>query len=210
MRSYIPFVIIAMLSSIARADMTGAGDAAILSQLVAQGKILAEQLTNIRDTLDVSKRLEDMETLKTVKNIHEEGRALNDLLSETEQLRRDYAEFVDDPTSFNRTEEEITWLGEALRDSKDDPNAVKAYASLMVDVKRLRFLGQANRASEKKIIAGTNQEDDGKITASNTFIMSQLLLENEAREQKRRANNTNVMQGIIGNTGYSALGTESK
>lgn len=210
MRAYLTVFIVCSFSTVSYADMTGAGDAAILAELVSQAKTLKEQLQGMRETLDVSKRLEEMETLKTIKSIHEEGRALGDLVDETEQMQREYKKFVADPTSFNRTSEEISWLGSALKNSKGNPNAVKSYANIMSDVKRLNFLGKANKESENKIINGTNQDDDGKITASNTFIMSQLLLDNEEREQKRRANNTNVMQGVLGNAGYSALGEESK
>lgn len=210
MRAYIPFCIAFFFSSTVHADATGAGDAAIVSQLVAQLKVLREQLADVRETLNVSKRLESMEELKTVKEVHEEGSALSDLMDENEQLKRDFGDFVDDPSSLNRTEGDIAWLGDALKDAKDDPNAVRAYGQIMADVRRLKFLGQANKASEEKIIKGTNEKDDQKITASNTFIMSQLLLENEEREQKRRANNTNVMESVIGNTGYSALGKESE
>jgi hypothetical protein len=204
------FLLAVIFSSGAHADMTGAGDAAIVSQLVAQAKILREQLVDMRETLDVSKRLERMEEVKTVKEVHEEGTALKDLMDETEQLKREYGEFVDDPASFNRSKDEITWLGDALKDAKHSKNKVKAYAAIMADVRRLRLLGKANEASEKKIMKGTNERDDQKITASNTFIMSKILLDNEAREQKRRANNTNIMDGIISNSGYRSLGEESK
>jgi hypothetical protein len=212
MRAYtlVSLMSLSVLPLPALADLTGAGDAAIVKQLVEQAKIMREQLQNTRDTLDVSRRLEEMESMKAVKSVHEEGRALTNLISETEGLQREYKDFVDDPSSFNRTEGEISWLGEALRDAKDERNAARAYASIMTDVKRLNFLGKANRESEKKLISGTNQEDDGKITASNTFIMSQILIENEEREQKARANNVNVMESVLGNTGYSALGEEAK
>lgn len=210
MRAYLTLFLICFFSTSSYADMTGAGDAAILAELVSQAKTLKEQLQSVRETLDVSKRLEEMETLKTIKSVHEEGRALGDLISETEQMQNEYKKFVADPSSFNQTRDEISWLGSALKNAKDDQNAAKSYANIMADVKRLNFLGKATKESEKKLISGTNQEDDGKITASNTFIMSQLLLENEERDQKRRANNTNVMQGVLGNAGYSALGEESE
>ncbi len=139
-----------------------------------------------------------------------EGRALYDIVYKLDDIENEVYGFRDDPFGVRRPTDEITWLRGALDNARGNPNASKAYANLLMDIKRLSILGKAHEKSKKRVVDGLNQEDSGQVTSVNTMIMSEILLENQKNDAIRRANNTNVATGILSSSSYNMLGRDSK
>lgn len=204
------FILIAALAAnTAMADLTGAGDAAILSKLIEQMAVMREQLEQAKDSVNIGKRMEQMEKLKSAKKLHAEGKAFKDMLDEYESIVSEIEGFRADPVGVDKPRSEMQWLNDALKGADTSSNSAKAYASILMELKNLEFLGKANAASQEKLARGTNTEEESQITASNTLIMSKILLEREARAQEAAANNASIVSDVLGNPGYSALSTES-
>ena len=206
-------VLIICLSSFSHADMTGAGDAAILQQLAVQLKTLKDALDTAKENLEVVDKIKKLEESKAVKSIREDGKAIQDFYADAKKAKRDverYSGYVDDVREGLDEIEKLQRRMERAGNNPDQRGAAKAYANIFMDLKRLKFLSDAQEKTQKQIAEGTNEEDSVKITATNTMIMSRILLENEERAQKKAANDTAITSDIMSSISYEALATESK
>lgn len=182
-------------------DMTGAGDAAILGELMTQTEKLLEQVKATKETLDVSKRLEEMEQLKAIRAISNEGLALNEIINNINELGDISEDIQRGPYGVNSTTNELEDLSEKINGVENK----RDYANLAADLRRLRFLGKANTASMQKTAGGSNEADDNKSTATNTMIMSNILIENEKRKTLRKAHESSALKDTIFSNSYSNI-----
>lgn len=207
MKHFAALLCLVLISHSALADMTGAGDAAILTELTAQTAKLAEQLKTMREALDVNKRMQDMEALRATHVVVREGLEMNKILKHVGDMQRDINEMTNNPGGFDQTESDIARFKNSLdsASNKEGLNQAKSYSYIVSDLKRLQFLGQANRETMKKMGEGTNETGDTKAIATNTTIMSDVIVEKEKRETRRRGNEVNALQDMLGGAKYSSM-----
>lgn len=189
------------ISGHAAADATGAADAAILAQLQTQTARIVEQLKTVGETLNVSKRLEDMEQLRFVKRISAEGDALKGIVSDV----KDATGMVNDQRQNAFNHQDVVDQIDYLENRANNADDAGDYGNLMSDLKRVRMLGQANRATMVKLSQGSDEQDDIRGTATNTMIMADILVEQEKRRAMIRSEEVNAMQQLFQSNGYSEL-----
>ena len=195
------------ISLTVKADLTGAGDAAIVQQLVAILKATNEQVKQFQEMTDIAKKLEDMETVKTVKKITEEGEELKSLIDEMETSISLISDIKNNPGGIRELETTIEMLQRDIdsADSKQGLDKAKAYARLISDLKRLSFIRKATNASMKKLGEGTNVEDTQRINATNSSIMTDILVQREQREKVRAAHDNKAVTELLNGTRYSSM-----
>lgn len=180
MKKYILTLLCLLFANATQADVTGAGDAAILGELVAQTKMLAQELQKIEDTINIQKRIEQLEELKAAKKLYEEGKAFQNIVKNVARGKASMERMKDNPFGTQGIIQDVNWLDTAIEEAEEAGD----YAHIAVELRNLRFLGQANSASTEKIAKGTNQEENTQITSSNTSIVANLLLKEEERRMK--------------------------
>lgn len=205
-RKIVVFVI-AMYSANTLADMTGAGDTAILQQLIVQVQKMNEQYKAMKEQIGLAEKMENYEKLKNAKKTSEEGNSFLEFVNETNEFMGDVKEFVDNVDEIQGVSKEMNAIAKKLDKAKeaDDKNKLKAYSSIMVNLKRIHKLAKANEKTKQKMSTGVNESDKSHITAANTTIMADILIANEERAKKREINNVDSMETIFDNTNYSAL-----
>ena len=200
-----------LATSSVRADMTGAGDAAILQELVAQSQTMLKQLHAVKDTLDVSRQLAEMEQLKTIREVSNEGNQLRSLIGNAQEGYSLVTSTSEDPFGLKSTQSEIDYIQASLetaRSSQSSLQSARSYANILSDLKRLKFLGQANAESIKKISEGTDDIQNKAITASNTSIMAQLMIEDERRKAAARASDSETFIDMLHGVNYQSMTNE--
>jgi hypothetical protein len=205
-------VLTACLIAPAQAEITGAGDAAIVQQLVTLVKSTNEQLQEVRKTVSISERLEEMEQAKAVRRLAAEGKAMRELIKESEKLEGQLLDIKGDPTGSRRTQREIASLQYALDSAKerDGRGQAKAYSRLLADMKRLEFLGTAQKESMKKMASGANETDNTQVAATSSMIMSDLMLQREQQEQARKAQEVQAVESTLRSMQYSTMVMDDK
>jgi len=183
----------------AAANATGTGsDAALLGELQIQTAKMVEELKTIRDTLDISKRMEDMQQLKVIKQVSAEGEALSGILYDVEEGQGIIDKSKGNAFNHNDIENQIAYL-ENRAERADNP---QAYARMLADLKRIRFLGQANDASIKKISEGSNETDDIKTSAVNSAILAQIEANRAADAALRKNAEISALQDPTSDSNY--------
>ena len=180
---------------------TGAFDGAIFAELQVHTAKLLDNIERLTESLDISKRMEEMESLKSVKRISAEGLALKKVVNDIENID----EIVEDKSHNLLNQKDLLNQIDSLQYQIDNADNPRAYANLASDLKRVRFLGQANKAAMKQLIQGSNEADDNKSAATASLIMSDILIKREEREAITKAEEMQALQAIIGNNGYSEL-----
>lgn len=196
----IGFLLLCM-PSIAFADITGTGDAAILAQLQVQTAKIVDQLKTVSETLDVSKRMEEMEQLRFIRRISAEGEALKGIVSDANEATGLINEQRTNAFNHQDVVDQIEYLESRSGNAED----VGDYANLMADLKRVRMLGQANRQTMAQAARGTDEQEDIKSTSTSTMIMADIMVEQEKRRAMLRAEEVNAMQQLFKSNGYSEL-----
>ena len=205
-RTLTTFVLLLVAQSTV-ADPTGATDTAILQQLVALLKSANEQVQEFRKQVSISENMQEMEQLKAVKRLADDGRAMKEMINEGQKLNGQLEDLRLSPLGSSQTERDIASLKNQIKDAKgmDDINKAKAYSRMLADLDRLRFLGKAQSESVKKIANGTNEADNTAVAATSTMIMSDLLLQNEEREQRKRVQEVKALTDTLRNMNYSGM-----
>jgi len=181
------------------------GDGPIIAQLVEQVNLMNQQIQKAKDQLNIAKRLHEMEQLKSVKKLMGEGKAMQELLRETDELKRNIKNFKNDPFGTHELDNEISSLKKAISNTKNNPHSQRAYSSLLARLTNLRFLGKAQEASRDRMSGGANEEDNQNIAATSSMIMSDILLQNEIRAKKERGADLDIANSIMNTTGYKGL-----
>lgn len=196
----IGFLLLCM-PGIAFADITGTGDAAILAQLQVQTAKIVDQLKTVSETLDVSKRMEEMEQLRFIRRISAEGEALKGIVSDVNEATG----LINDQRTNAFNHQDVVDQIEYLESRSGNAEDVGDYANLMADLKRVRMLGQANRQTMVLASRGTDEQEDIKSTSTSTMIMADIMVEQEKRRAMLRAEEVNAMQQLFKSNGYSEL-----
>jgi hypothetical protein len=203
----IVLIALAMTSLNAHADMTGAGDAAIVQQLVLIVEKANKQIQQFQEMTDISKRLEEMEAAKTVKKVTDQGNEIGHLLNELENTVELVGDIRDDPGGLQDLEHTIGYLEQDLEsaDSRQGLEKAKAYARLISDLKRLGFVQRANQAAMEQLASGTDVEDNQRINATNSTIMTDILVKREQRETIRAAHDVKAVNELLRSNKYSSM-----
>lgn len=196
-----------LFSAQALADVTGAGDAAILSELTVQTGKMAEQLKSMREAVDINKRMQEMQELRAVHVVVREGMEMKNILDNVSDMEKEIATMSNSPGGLDQMQSDISRFESNMNHASDEEGITqaKSYAYVLSDLKRLKFLGTANRETMKKMSKGTNETDDTKAIATNTMIMSDVIVEKEKREARRRGNEVNAMQQLMGGMRYTSM-----
>ncbi len=202
-------LIILTISTPTRADMTGAGDAALLTQLVEMVEQGYQQLVKLKDALDISKRMEEYEQLKSVKRLATEGRAIVELYNDMKDFKDEVQYLTNDPFNTTPINKEIDWVSRSMHGAKGNKNAVKAYANILLEMRNLKFLGKAVEKSKNKLASGTNEEDNKQISASSSMIAADILIRNEQRVRQKEANDTSIILRSL-KSSYSSMVNDSE
>lgn len=194
------------IASSTQADMTGAGDAAILAQLVEQFTVLKEQYDKVVETVDIQKRIEEMEQLKAIKRISDEGQALGELYNISDDFRYSWERDKNNPFGLRALESDLQRIQKMAKDAENG----RDYAAFTARLKRLKVFGQANEKSSKKISGGSNESDDIKTTAINVTLMTDILIDNENSKTVRQAHEMKAIKDLMGNNSYSNIYNEQR
>ena len=175
--------------------MANAGsDAAMLKQLAMQLSELRKQTEGIKKTIDLTKRLEELESVKHIKSISESGQYFKSALDETDKLIKTVQNHRDDPFSLNSTDREIDRLLHRIDQAKNSKDKARAYANVISSLQRLKFLGKVKDKSMKTLSTGANEQDRDMIIANNTTIMADLLIQNEKEKQIEKSKRTEQIE----------------
>jgi len=196
------------LSTPSRADLTGAGDVAIITQLVEMVEQGHQQIMKLKEALNISKKMEQFEQLKVIKKISDEAQALHGLIEDVKHLEDDVNDLIADPFTLDPIEREIEWITRKMRRAEGSDDAVKSYARILMELKNLKFLGAATAKSKEKLRSGTNNEANQQISASSDLICAELLIKSAKRQQLIDANNTSIMLKTLKNRSYSSMASE--
>lgn len=198
-------LITCLLSVNANADLTGAGDAAILTQLVEMTKNTVQQLETLKETLDAQKILTEMEQLKGVKELSDAGSDLGEIFGNIEKGANTFNDIKSDPFGLDKIESEISYVQRKIEqaEDKDDLSSAKAWTDVLKGLKRIKFLGQANESNLIKLQKGTSQNDLDKIGAESALISATAEATRLQREERQEAYNAELLQTLMNGYDYS-------
>lgn len=194
--------------SLANADLTGAGDAALFTELKLITANTLESVKQAREAIDVQERMKEIEELKQLKKLTDEGKALSASVSNIRQTVDEIDRFQDDPLGIEQTKREIEHI-QMLHDKAESEGALDkaaTYGRLLQDLGRLSMLQEANRKNLSKQGEGTNEDDDIKTSAQSTLIMSDIMVEAEKRKTIKDAQEATAIQDLFNGTNYGAMG----
>lgn len=179
-------LVLLLVSHTSFADITGAGDAAILGQLVTQTGKIVDQLNQAKEALNVSKYMQEAERLKQVKQLSQTGAKFAQLLDDMDGLNG--ADSWDDPFGLKSVTGEIETLESEIESAKNkgDKEKSRRYARILKNLKKVKFLGEANKKSQSSVASGANESDLVRVSAESSLIMSSLLQSKEEREIKEQ------------------------
>ncbi len=212
-RSFISLACILYLSSpLAWADATGAGDAAILQELIVLVKTANDQLKQVQEMTDITEKIREMESLKHVRTISETGSQFNQLFSELGTSYETVQDLINDPGGLNELEREIEYMRykAEMANSNEGMAQARAYARLASDLKRIRFLQQSNKAAQRQLGSGASTEEAHTINASNSTIMADIMLNREKEAKKAQIMDTDAAATVMEQSNYSSLYGEAK
>ena len=184
------FIVLALAFALPAQAFTDGSGIKIIAQLTALLKTTNEQLQNTKDMLNVKKRLEDMETVKTVRETSRLADDLDDLFAEME---RTIEHFDYDPkSSVSEIRYEIDNLKSRYREAKgadDKLDRLKGYARLLRSIETLSSLEMFHKAQMQKISQeGINEQDAIKQSAYTNSIRTQLLIERSRKAEEQEIN----------------------
>lgn len=190
-----------------KADATGATDMLQLEQLIAIFQTVNQSLKEFQEMTDIQGRMEQLEAAKTVRKLTEQGDDMKDLMREMENTGSILKGIQSDPGGINDLNQTIKSLENSLdsADKKEGVEQIKAYARIASDLKRIRFIRNANRESIEDIAAGTNQEDNQALTATSTAMMSEIIAQQEQRDLMKSAHETKAINELMRGTRYSSM-----
>ncbi len=191
---------------------TGAVDAAILTETVIHTGQNAEsittrlaQLETMLENLDISRRIEQMEQLKAVKQFTDTGRAMHKFMDGVQGVYDKANNLKETQFGFKTLKNDVQWLEGAIKDAADGRDA----ANIMVELKNLSFLGKMVRESKVEIGGGSDDVGNKRITAVSTTIMADLMqiqaVDAKQDKEHKDKNTKEVMKSIM-STEYSNLG----
>lgn len=185
------------------------GDGAIVAQLVQVVSEAKKQLEELKKAVNISEHLEQLEQLKAIKKLSEDGKAIGGMFRDLQDIERLLGQFEEDPFGTQQTEREIARLEQRLEaaGNRDGLAEGAAYARLVADLKRIKFLGQAQEANLRRSAGGTNDSDNKAIAASSGIIMSDILLQREKREAVKRTQEVEAVSELLRATRYSQIKT---
>jgi hypothetical protein len=197
-----------MMSINSRADITGAGDAALYAQMVQMVATVKDQLQTLRDTLNVQEQLKELEALKEIKELSVAGKELKGMFSDINDINNTIEDFENDPYGTKKTEREIDYLRQQLSDADSASGTKKGamYSSILANLENLQFLGKMNESNARKIANGITQGDAQKTTAENTLVMSTLLQNREQREAARSSREADAVHQFMSGSKYGGMG----
>ena len=211
MKTLNKLIIISLFASHnAFADITGAGDAAIVAQLVTQTQKIVDQVKTAKKALDISQYMEEVTELQQLKQLSETGSQFGELLSGIDSV--DDGSWGSDPFGLKKVTSEIDKLTQEIEyaNNKGDLEKAKRYSKILKNLKNIQFLSKANQQSQSTVASGANELDLTRVTAETSLVMSTLLQNKEQRdieEQLRKEKQGDIAKEFISESmTYSASG----
>lgn len=206
------FVFSAITSFNSYADVTGAGEAALYSQMVQMVATVKEELVTLKETLSIQEQLKDFEQLKEVRELSKAGSEFGKMFNDIGTIGNTLDDWSNDPFGTNEIQAEVERLEYMLEraDSADGINKGKIYARMLRDLKNIQFLGTVNRENSKKLATGMNDNDAKKMSAESSLIMATIIEQQEMRNVAERNHSIDATQRLFGSTNYGALAIEEE
>lgn len=195
------FLALIFISNISFADVTGAGDAALLTQLVTMTTTLNKSLTTLRETTDLTKKLENLEQASWVKEVSKAGKQINEIANNIDDSIDTANDIRSDPLGLDSTEQEIESIKSAMERAgvKQGTAKARAYARIMKDLERMRFVGQTQRSIIENKQDGENSDDALKNTSDTSLMMLDIARSNEERKLRRSSNEVTALSDLLSN-----------
>ena len=169
-------------------DVTGAGDASIVAKLTSMLKVLNEELREVKKQVNIAEQLRQMEALKQVQQVADNGKDLSNLFAEALETDRLVNEVNAEPDrGYDQAQGELDSYINSAERAQNFNGMSRAYrmSRVLSDLDRLSILGTAqNRATTRAATQGLSQADANRSTATSTGIMTQLLIQGEERRKR--------------------------
>lgn len=205
------FMVLFCASVHASAQTTGAFDAVIFEQLVQNGKTAYDTLKKASEQYEKLKKMEAIQKAREARKMYRDARELQEMFKNSKALANKIEGL--DMNGFDAMfgGKDADWYMREYENISNNPNKKKAYGAFLMKLNMLEFLYKSNESTIKDKTVGTNERDDKRHTATNTMIMSKILLENEGRELTKIKNDTDIVNNvIIGTSSYSSLAESNR
>lgn len=185
-----------------------ATDAAAYTQLVTLVKTTKEQLTEMRDTLNVTKQMANLQQSEFVQELTKAGEIYGEMFDDIRDIESQLEGIKNDPLGTKEIEEDIQRIQERMARANEMSGLSKAetYSSILRGLKSVEWLGKVQKKNEESLANGTDQRDSTEVGASAALTTSSVLLEKEKRELRERAINTQLMDDFMGGVDYGNMG----
>lgn len=206
------FLLVTILSTPCYAFSDGSGYA-ILSKMVVLVNNATEQLKTIKQSLNISKYLEEIEQLNEAKSVVDGAEQLQAMLGELEEVYDIGASFTDFEKSYDRLQSDLTEIRSQYKQAKnlEGVDKINQYLRTLDQLKRLELLKTSHRQNLKTLSRGLNDREATRATAHSTAMTTELLIRMEDRQlqqqsqQDEAALEENAVQQSL-SSGYRALG----
>jgi hypothetical protein len=194
-------IVLMVISNNSFSDMTGAGDAALLTQLITMTTTLNESLTTIKEATDLTKKLENMEQATWVKEVSKAGRQINEIANNVDDSINTVEDIKSDPLGLDATENEIESIKYAMEraDVKEGTAKARAYGRTLRDLERMRFVGQTQKSIIENKQEGENADDALKNTSDTSLMMLDIARSNEERKLRKSSNEVTALTDLLSN-----------
>ena len=203
------FTLTLLVSINSHSDITGAGEAAVFSQLVTMTNNLVEQVETLQNALDVSKKIEELEQAKAIRTLSDAGKNLVKSMDNLNDAKDTANGLVNDPFGIDSINSEISDLERKITAANNEENGslkARKYARILRGLKNVKMFGQIVEDNKTKISQGMNDTDAIKSTAESNTVIADLLLQEHQKEIREDAENSAVFEGIFKAGKYNDLG----
>jgi DNA-binding protein H-NS len=199
-------------SGVLRADVTGASEAAIYSQLVTLVEQTKTQLEEMRKTYNVTEQMKDMQQNELVRDLSEAGTAFNGMFNDIQSIQGNLEDWRADPAGIATITRDIDRLEAQIEraDGQEGLDKGQSYSQLLRSLKTIKWLGEAQADAERRMAEGTSEKDEAEIAASAMLSANKILIEQEKRKAREDAISHEIVSDMIKGVNYNGLGLMPK
>ena len=196
----------------ARADVTGASEAAIYSQLVALVEQTKTQLEEMRKTYNVTEQMKDLQQNELVRDLSDAGIAFNGMFDDIQSIQGNLEDWRADPAGIATIKRDIDRLESQIErvGGQQGLDKGQSYSQLLRSLKTIKWLGEAQADSERRMAEGTSEKDEAEIAASAMLSANKILIGQEKRKAREDAISHEIVSDVIKSVNYSGLGLMPK
>jgi hypothetical protein len=188
-----------------KADMTGAGDAAILAQLAEMTAQAVEQLKTLKETMDIQEQLKQLQQLDGIKELSESGKSLGEIFGSVRNGAGIIESMEGDPFGVDAIDADIAYMEQRIESAKekDDLTALEIYADVLKDLKKVQWLGKTNENNATQISNGVSKDELEKIGAESGLITSTVITDMLKKSNAEDAANAQITEILMSGYGYN-------